>query len=909
MMIKHNLGKVFALGCMLVLALPFLAGMPGVSGRALAQAQPDSSAATLLMLPFQVNAGPELQALESDLPEMLAERLTVKGFKVIPVSVTMDLLRKMNIKTLDINAVRRLITQAKADAGVYGSFSQIGGNFSIDSRLVYADPGVPTKPLFVEKSGSASIINGVDDLADKISTEVMRKATIVGVEVRGAKVLDPEVVLMRINSRRGDPVDPAAIDKEVRKIWDLGYFSDVSVNVENRPDGHYLVYTVVEKPRIESIVVEGAKEITEDNIREAMGSRSGAVLNDKVLAEDIRKIRELYHKDGYYLVEVNQRVDTSKAGGAILVLNIDEGKRLYIKEVKIEGAEQMSPSDIKSDLALSERSMISWITGTGILKEELLERDSSAIGAFYLNHGFLDVNVGAAKVDYLEDGIVITFVVKEGPRYRLGNVDFAGDLIDTDAKMRSVLKLDSMAAKNDYFDLSVMHEDSKRLGDLYSDYGYAFAEANGIPKPRKDSSENIVDVTYSISKRQKVYVRRVVLEGNAKTRDNVILREMRLTDDDQFEGKKLRRSMERLNKLGYFEVVDSELVPTGNDNEVDLKIKVKERNTGALIGGVGYSTYSSMGVSGTIMERNLWGKGYALSLQAFFSGRRTAYIGTFVNPRLYDTDLGMSVSAYKTRDDFYDYKKDTIGSSINFFHPIGEYTTLGFGYRLDQYNIFSVEDDASWKIREYEGFNLSSVANVNVTRDTTDRKNPSTGTINYFGVEYGGGIIGGSDDFIGLKAENQIYYKLAERHILHSRVQGRALFKNGDDRVPVFERYWMGGIDTVRGYNSRDIVPVDPITGDRIGGTRMAFMNLEYIWSMSTELGLNLVPFFDMGFNYADDQDDWTFSDELKKSVGMEMRWRSPMGDLRFSYGIPLDKNRNGSTPGGRFEFSMGQFF
>lgn len=901
MMMKNNLGKVLALSCMLVLALPFL------SDRVLAQARPDAGAPTLLMLPFQVNGGADLQALESDLPDMLAERLTIKGFKVIPVSVTLDLLRKMNIKTLDINAVRRLITQVKADAGVYGSFNQIGSSFSIDSRLVYADPGVPTKPLFVEKGASGTIINGVDDLADKISTELMRKATIAGVEVRGTKVLDPEVILMRINSRRGDPIDPAAIDKEVRKIWDLGYFSDVSVNVESRPDGHYLVYTVQEKPRIESIVIEGASEISEDNIKEAMGSRSGAVLNDKVLAEDIRKIRELYHKDGYYLVEVTQRIDTSKAGGATLVLNISEGKRLYIKEVKIEGAEQMSESEVKKDLALSERSIISWITGTGILKEELLERDSSAIGAFYLNHGFLDVNVGAAKVDYQEDGIVVTFVVKEGPRYRLGTVDFAGDLIDTDDKMRSVLKLDKMAAKNEYFDLSVMHEDAKKLGDLYSDYGYAFAEANGIPKPRK-GGEHIVDVTYSISKRQKVYVRRVVLEGNTKTRDNVILREMRLTDDDQFEGQKLRRSMERLNKLGYFEVADSELVPTGNENEVDLKIKVKEKNTGALMGGVGYSTYSAMGVSGTIMERNLWGKGYALSFQAFFSGRRTAYIATFVNPRLYDTEFGMAISAYNTRDDYYDYKKTTIGSSINFFHPIGEYTTVGFGYRLDQYNIYDVEDDATWKIRDYEGYNLSSVVNVNITRDTTDMRNPSTGTINYFGVEYGGGIIGGSDKFIGIKAENQIYYKLADRHILHSRVQGRALFENGNDRVPIFERFWMGGIDTVRGYNSRDIVPVDAATGDRVGGTRMAFVNLEYIWSMSTELGLNLVPFFDMGFNYASDQ-DWNFDDELKKSVGLEMRWRSPMGDLRFCYGIPLDKNRNGSTPGGRFEFSMGQFF
>ncbi|SHN72116.1 outer membrane protein assembly factor BamA [Desulfovibrio litoralis] len=902
---KLTAKKVFLLSWLIVLALPFL--FHGKDNSVLAQAKRQARAPIIMMVPFQINAGAEFENLDMEIPNMLEERLAMKGFKVIPVGTTVELLQKMNIKSLDINTVKRLANQAKADAAVYGSFSAIGSNFSIDARLVSANPNINSKPLFVERSGDKNVLNAVDELSGKVMSTLVSKETIAGVEVRGTKAIDPEVVLMRINSRRGDAVDPAAIDREVKKIWDLGYFSDVSVNIESRSDGHYLVYTVKEKPRLESINITGTSEIDQEDVSSAMTSRQGSVLNDKVLADDLRKIRELYHKKGFYLVEIKQSMQDTKDGGVILNLAITEGKRLYIKEIKIEGAKEMSEGDIKSELALSERSIISWITGTGILKEEMLERDSSAIGSFYLDHGFLDVIVKPATVEYKEDGIIVTFTVIEGSRYKLGDIKFAGDLIDTDEKIRSILTLDKMAKDKDYFNLSVMQEDSKKISDLYADYGYAFAEAYGSPKPRGE--EHIVDVTYHITKNNKVYVRRVVLDGNTRTRDNVILREMRLTDDSQFSGKELRRSMDRLNNLGFFEIAESEIIPTGNPNEVDLKVKVKEKPTGALIGGVGYSTFSSFGVSATIMERNLWGKGYALSLQALFSGRRSAYTANFVNPRLYDTEIGMSLAGYKSRDDFYDYKKDTTGAGITFMRPIGEYSAVSIGYRLDQYRIFEVEDDSSWLIRKYKGNNIASVGSIGFARDTTNKMNPTTGTINSVSLDYGGGFLGGSDDFIGVRAENQIYYKLAERHLLHSKLQGRALFKNGNEEVPIFERFWMGGIDTVRGYNARDIIPVDPKTGDYLGGTRMAVLNLEYIWRLSTELGVNLVPFFDMGVNYADDIDDFSWNNELKKSTGLELRWRSPMGDLRFSYGIPLDENRDGSRSSGRFEFSMGQFF
>ncbi len=872
----------------------------------------------LLILPFQVHLEPAQPKLETEFPGTLAKHVSAAGLSVVPHAQMLRLLQSRGVTTLDVAAVRSLATAAGVPYAVYGSVNQVGGSISIDARLVSTAAGDAPKPFFVEdKASSTGLENATTNLARSLAMEIPMpsgrqiagSAPIAGVEVRGTQVLDPDVVLMRITTRKGDRPDAATIDQEVKRIWELGYFSDVRVDMQQRPSGTFLVYTVTEKPRIENIAVEGASELDDDDIISVMNTKAGSILNESVLADDIQKILELYRKKGFYLAKVDQRIDMRQEGrSAALIIIVNEGKKLYISKVTLEGASQLDPDDVKAQLLLSERSIISWITGTGVLKEELIERDSSAIAAYYLDRGFLDITVAAPKIDYTDDGIAITFPIHEGQRYTLGKVIFTGDLIDTDERLRSVIETDELAQKREPFNLTAMQADQKKLADFYADYGYAFADISARPQ-KQEGGEPVVDVNFTIQKKNKVYLRRVLVEGNSKTRDNVILREMRLTDGEPFEGAKLRRSTERLNKLGYFEVAEAELVPTENEEEVDLKVKVKERPTGALMAGIGYSTFSNVGVSATLMERNLWGKGYNVSLQAGFSGRRDAYTFSFTNPRLNDTPLSIGFDAYHWRDDFIDFTKKTTGGVVRFGYPIGEYTSVGWGYRLEQYNIYDVDWDASEYIKRYSGGDrYTSVGMARIVRDSTNRDRPTSGNIDSLMVEYGGGVLGGDDDFITVTAEHQTYYQLWPNHVLHGRIKGAALFTNGSSEVPVFERFWMGGMNSVRGYDSRDIVPRDPYTDDRIGGTRMAFANLEYIWSISNEFGLNVVPFFDIGFNIDTDH-SYSWSDEILKSVGLELRWRSPMGDLRFSYGIPLDEDRKGDRGSGRFEFSMGQFF
>lgn len=910
---------------------------------------PESSPAagnTVLVLPFQVSAGPLLPDASQAVPQAVIDKMKSQGLTPIPLDKARGLFNASGMKSIDLESARRLGRSARADLVVYGSFNQKGQGFTMETRLVPVGTGraVPTHferdsvgalgdaagqlasraSLTLRDAGSstAPVVGNADAGSEPAPAKPAVNDTLVplrtgggvtlsDVTVRGIHNMDPDVVLMRLSIRKGDSPDANAINEEVKRIWEMGYFTDVQAHME----GSVLVFDVVEKPRIDNIIVEGTDKVDEDDVLSAMTTRKGNVLNEQTLSDDLQKITELYRKEGYYLAKPTYRIEKRSGGkGSVLIITVNEGKKLYISEVKVDGLKELKQSDMTKYMALRERGIFSWLTGSGVLKEEYLERDTNAIAAYGLNEGYVDIQVGSPEVTYQEDGIHIHFPVSEGPRYNINEVGFAGDVLDTKENMDKIIEMDDWQKDKKYFHLETMQKDAKALQQYYNDHGYAYAEVDTrVVKPA--DHPDTVNVVYVINKKQKVFIRRVIVEGNTKTRDNVILREMRLGDGDQYDGAKLRRSMERLNKLRYFKTVDNELVPTDKEDEVDLKVKVKEGNTGALMAGIGYSTYFDVGVSGTIMERNLFGKGYTLSLQGFFSWRRTSGTLSFTNPRVYDTNLSLGNDLYYMHDYWDDFTRDTIGDSIRIGYPIGEYTTVGLGYRLERYEIYDVDENASPYITDYKGINWTSAISAHITRDTTDtHSNPHRGTIARLSGEWGGGGLGGSDNFIKLMADWQGFYSFNDTNTIHLRGRVGALFQNTDENIPVFERFYVGGMDTVRGYSYSDASPrsTDPrYDRDVIGGDYMGVGNFEYVWTFQKDMGLALVPFFDIGFNIDSKTQNVAldFDDHWVYSTGLELRWRSPMGDLRIAYGIPLKEDFDHENESGRLEFSMGQFF
>lgn len=885
------------LPCSLVLGLSLLLT---VLPPAFAQTE---DAQKITVLPFEINASPELDYLHEGLPELLRERLRNEGFEVHPADKTLQLMRDQELTQLDLQSARELALLSGAAYSVYGSFSQVGESLSLDVRLVEAFGLKPAKSFFVVKQGLINLLPAVEELTEQITRELRQLETIARVQVQGNEILGSDVVLLRIRSQQGQIYDPQVVNEDVRRLFELGYFDDIVIQVEDTPEGKVLTFVVKERPRVQAISVVGAKEIKEADIIKALSTRTGSVINPRILSEDLAKVREMYRQKGYYLAQVDYNLEQIDPRQARLNITVDEGNRLFIREIEIEGADSLSERELKKELALSERGLLSWITGKGILREELLERDAAALEAYYANRGFLDARVGQPEVAYLEDGIRITFKVQEGSRYKIGNITMKGDLLEPEEELRKLIQLDDLQARDAFFDRSVLRQDMQDLADHYTEYGYAFAQTDVELDVNPETL--LVDVTYILEKSSLVYIRRVDIQGNTKTRDNVIRREMRLGDGDLFSGSKLARSNERLVRLDFFEIVDIETVATENPSELDLKVTVKEKPTGMISAGAGYSSLDKIFFTGMIQERNLFGRGYALAFRGTFSGRSTRYDISLTNPAWQDTDLSVGGDLYYWIRDYKDYDRKTVGGRARFSYPLGEYTRLYWNYRLEHYEVTDVAENAAQRIKDAEGKKWSSSAYAAIGRDTTDRLfNPSRGTLNNISVQYAGGILQGDDNFIKTIYDSHFYYPLFWDTIFHWRGQVGFLFDNQGKEAPVFERFYLGGIDSVRGYPGWEISPRDPLTNDRIGGEKQFFTNFEYLFPLNKDMGLVGLVFFDAGNTWDEGE---SFGSDLYKSVGAGVRWYSPLGPLRLEYGYGLDR-LDGKKHSG-VEFSIGQIF
>lgn len=873
-----------------------------INAPAQARAQPGEPV-KVLVLPFEINAAPELDHLREGLPELLREQLRARGFEVHPGDQTLQLLRDQELTQMDLRSAQNMALLSGSAYSVYGSFSQVGESLSLDVRLVEAFGLKPVQSFYVVQQGLINLLPAVEELSEKITRDLRRLETIASIRVEGNEIIGSDVVLLRIRSQQGQIYDPQVVNEDIRTLFDLGFFDDIVVRVEDTPQGKELVFVVKERPRIQAISVIGAKEISGDDIIKAMTTRVGGVANPKILSEDLAVIREMYRRKGFYLAQVGYNLEQVDPRQARLNITVEEGNRLFIRSIEIEGAEALSVRELKGELALAERGFLSWVTGRGILREELLERDAAALEAYYANRGFLNAMVGRPEVEFLEDGIHITFKVHEGPRFKVGSISFKGDILKPEEKLLELTLLDDLQARDAYFDRSVLRQDLQSLADHYTEYGYAFAQAD-VELDIRDE-ELLVNVAYVLSKGSLVYIRRVDILGNTKTRDSVIRREMRLGDGDLFSGVLLARSKERLERLGYFETVDIETVVTEVPTELDLKVTVREKPTGMISAGAGYSSLDRLFFTGTIQERNLFGKGYDLFFSGTFSGRAVTYELGLTDPAWRHTDLSVGGDLYHRTRDYDDYERKAVGGKVRFSYPLGEYTRLYWNYRLEHYEIADVRPGAAQRIRDAAGEKWASVAYAAIGRDTTDRLfHPTRGTKNLLSLEYAGGVLQGDDHFIKTIFDSHFYYPLFWDTVFHWRGQVGFLFDNQGKEAPIFERFYLGGIDSVRGYPGWEISPRDPLTRDRIGGVKKFFTNFEYLFPLHKDLRLIGLVFFDAGNTWDDGQD---FGSGLYKSVGAGVRWYSPLGPLRLEYGYGLDKLEGERHR--QLEFSIGHAF
>lgn len=718
-------------------------------------------------------------------------------------------------------------------------------------------------------------------------------APLQSVEVAGNSRVETATIMLQINSSAGSELDPATVDRDVKEIYRTGFFEQVTAKVQHGAEGPVLVFQVLEKPALRKILIEGNEEIDDDTLREKLNIEARRFLDQRKITAGIEQAKSYYQEQGYYGTEISYSVTPLDDNEVDLTFNIKEGEEAKLREVRFEGNEHIDSSDLEDAIETSRyKWWSSWLTGTGVVKQDQLENDVRELTRYYLNHGYADIRVGEPAVTRTDDGLRVTFPIEEGQVYSFGDIRVAGDLIEN-SPAKTLEGIDSHSG--DTFGIDKLRKDAFTVSDKFTDIGYAFA--NVEPDTVANREARTIDVVFNVDKGSLITVNRINISGNQKTADNVIRRVLKMQERQLYSSSKIRKSQQLLQRLGYFDevTITPESAPT--PNEVDLNVGVKEGNTGTFSAGAGVSSGEGFLINMKISENNLFGRGYSLALDVDQGNRNKNYVLSFENPRVNDSWWSAGIDLLSVEREFDDFDRDQTGGSISAGYPLAflgeEYMDeirFSLKYELLRITIDEIEDDAPQLIKDEEGRSTSSSITPRLVRNTIDNPlNPSRGSRQVGSVELAG--IGGDEEFWLVQLSNSFYYPLWEPSAGPLVFAQRTRFDYGDtfndDTFPLFRRFFPGGINSVRGFKSRELGPKDE-EGNEFGGSKQLIGNFEIIFPLLSSLGLKGLVFYDIG-NAFDDEDNISLG-ELRHAAGGGLRWNSPLGPIRIEIGTPLDR-------------------
>lgn len=752
--------------------------------------------------------------------------------------------------------------------------------------------------------------------------------------VKGNHRVEEEAIRVRLKVHPGSPLDQKAIDDDIRSLYQMGFFSNIAAEVSKVGDELVLTYRVSERPYVADVTISGAKKIDEEELEGALRVRPNTILDPEKARAGIEDAKKLYEKKGYLDAQI--RYDTEPVGKNEVAVHfiVDEGKAVRINKIVFEGTEAFSDRQLKRVMATKESWFLSFLTGAGNLDREVLNTDTERLTAYYYDHGYIDVRIDEPLIERDKKGLRVTFKIDEGKVYSFGTIKMAGELLPGTEKVEE----DLQAKEGKTFRPSKLREDINSITEVYGDEGYAFV--NVTPETTIDAEDQKVDVTYQVKRGPEVYIDRIEISGNTKTRDKVIRRELELQEQKRFSGSKLRRSQERLRRLGFFEDVNITTRKADRDDRLDLVVDVREGSTGAFSAGAGISSGESFLFNVRLSEINLFGRGQRLVLNADFGSIRRNISLSFTEPYFLDTEFSLGVDAFNWELQFDEFTRGGTGGGLRVLYPFTALgwnelwgiplldTRFGLSYRIEDAEISDVSRNAAAIIRAEQGTSLTSSLTPRIFRDTRNHPfDPTNGSLQDFSIEFAG--IGGDTDFIKAESRTRWYIPLLESERFGALTFstgwtfGYGISLDSQRELPLFERYFPGGINSVRGYRVRSLGPrvpvfsqaredqdacaLDPdycaqlIRRDEVGGSHQLIFNNEIIFPIVQSLGLKGVVFFDAGqaFSAADGLD----ITKLRTAAGFGVRWLSPIGPLRIEIGFPLNPRVGDDTQTVLFSF------
>ncbi len=854
------------------------------------------------LVPLTIYASGDIAQIRRTIDQALARRLAKEGLILVTGTKVEKYMAERGISPSRVNDY--IAQQIGKDIGIkfvaYGTVTQAGQNITLELRLVDSEGEMEPAEIRAEGKGLGNLVNIAERVASGISSKIFHRQRIAKVLIRGNNRIEEAAIKLVIQSAPGDIYNPNKLREDMKAIYKMGYFDDVQIEAYDSPEGKVVTFVVHEKPTIVKVNIEGAKNIDEDDIRSAISTKKYTILREKLLKEDEQKIKEMYREKGFFKAEVNTSITEVGKNKVAVTFNIKENKKLYVHKITFEGNKHFSDGKLRKLMQTSERNIfLAWFTNSGVLKKDLLEVDLDRLAVFYHDHGFIHAKIGTPEITYDDKGIVIKIPIIEGPRYRIGKVTVQGDLIDNPENLLMLTRL----PRKKYLNREELQKDIQRLTEFYQDRGYANVEVN--PHILEAKNEPVADVVYEINKGERVYIQRINISGNTKTRDKVIRRELAISEGDMYRTSLLKRSSYNLKRLDYFEKVDLETSKGASNNLMQLNVKVKEKPTGAISFGAGYSSEESIFAVAQVYQRNFLGRGQKLAVQAQLGKETQRYSVSFTEPWLMDTHLSLGLDAFNLQYDYDDYTKDSFGGNLRLSYPFGDWSRFYFTYSYEDADITDVASNAAVVIKDQEGRHTKSSFTVALERDTRDHPFLATqGSDNSISIEYAGDWLGGDSNFVKYIVNSGWYIPLFWKAVGFVHVKG-GYISGSRDNVPLYERFYLGGINSVRGFEYGDVGPKDPETGDAIGGNKFGQVNLEFLFPLLEKMGVRGVIFFDAG-NAFDNDEDFDIS-KFRTSAGGGIRWHSPMGPLRLEWGYNLDKRDDEDQS--KWEFSMGLFF
>ena len=721
------------------------------------------------------------------------------------------------------------------------------------------------------------------------------------IAVQGNQRIEAAAILGNVTLKKGDPLTTQATQAQIRRIYDMGFFDDVQVQTETEAKGVAVIFVVQEKPFVTGIVFDGNDALSDDKLKEVITLKNQVFLDQQEIKLSAEKIRAEYEKGGYHKASVIPIIQELQESRNRVTFFIQEGTRAKISTIRFEGATVFDKKQLLGVMANREWTpILSLLTDAGILHQEELSNDIERIKEYYSNRGYLDVQVGTPAIELSDDKetVTLTFRISEGRPYTVQTVRYEGNTVFEDEALARF----SYIRPDDVFQRTAVREEISRVTDMYGAEGYSFAEVT--PNLAPNAETLTTEITFTIKEGALIRVREIHITGNDKTRDNVIRRELRVDEQEVLDSAAVKRSFQRLNNLNFFETV--ELFPEQvEEDKVDVEVRVKEKPTGQFSIGGGFSTLDRFTAIANITEGNLFGLGYLVRVRGQVGVRRTIGVLTFRNPALFDGPTSFQADGFSTQTNFLTYQEERKGGTVQWGRAFSEYITGSFTLVGEQITITNAANDATSFILNQLGDQSTTGFRSSIFRDTRDFfQDPRTGSRTGLRLGFGTEYLGGTNNFYRFALDGLKYIPLPVWD-LRTAFRGRIGMADGysGDSVPLTELFFVGGINTMRGFQFGRAGPVTD-SGTLAGGNKQLILNSELIFPVLPAAKLNGVLFFDYGKGFAEEE---SLNFDLRMATGVEVRWISPFGPLRAAWGLKLD--RQPQEQSSVFEFSVGNVF